>query len=77
MSDATALGDGPTAKVAPSPARRVPVGRVVVSVVVAAVLVALPFMFPAFRVEQFVGWMALAIAAARHSATVGEISEAL
>ncbi len=63
MSDATALGDGPTAKVAPSPARRVPVGRVVVSVVVAAVLVALPFMFPAFRVEQFVGWMALAIAA--------------
>ncbi len=30
----------------------------------AAVLIALPFMFPAFRVNQFVGWMCIAVAAA-------------
>lgn len=42
---------------------KVPVGRIVAAVVVAIVLIAAPFMFPAFRVEQFVGWMALAIAA--------------
>ena len=32
--------------------------------VMAVVLVALPFMFPAFRVNQFVTWMCLAVAAA-------------
>jgi branched-chain amino acid transport system permease protein len=43
--------------------RRFPVGRLVAGLVVAVVLVVLPFAFPAFRVEQFVGWMALAVAA--------------
>ncbi|MEZ5239583.1 MAG: branched-chain amino acid ABC transporter permease [Microthrixaceae bacterium] len=32
--------------------------------VLAVVLVALPFMFPAFRVNQFITWMCLAVAAA-------------
>lgn len=43
--------------------RRFPWARAVTWIVVAGVLIALPFMFPSFRVEQFVGWMALAIAA--------------
>ena len=43
--------------------RRIPVARLVGGLVVAVVLVVLPFAFPAFRVEQFVGWMALAVAA--------------
>ena len=40
-----------------------PWGRAVAWLVVAVVLIALPFLFPSFRVEQFIGWMALAIAA--------------
>ena len=43
--------------------RRFPWGRLVAWVAVAVVLVVLPFLFPSFRVEQFVGWMAIAIAA--------------
>ena len=58
-NDAAALGDSPTAKVIP--ARRVPVGAGGVGGGHHPVLIALkPFMSPAFRVEQFVGWMALA-----------------
>ena len=38
--------------------------RIVAWGVTAAVLVALPFGFPAFRVEQFIGWMSVAVAAA-------------
>ena len=38
--------------------------RLVAWGVTAAVLVALPFGFPAFRVEQFIGWMGVAVAAA-------------
>lgn len=45
------------------PARRIPIGRIVAWAVVGVVLVALPLQSPAFRNEQFVGWMAIAIAA--------------
>lgn len=38
--------------------------RYVLGIVFAVVLVALPFMFPAFRVNQFITWMCLAVAAA-------------
>lgn len=38
--------------------------RYVLGVVSAVVLIALPFMFPAFRVNQFITWMCLAVAAA-------------
>jgi branched-chain amino acid transport system permease protein len=38
--------------------------RLVAWAVTAVVLVALPFGFPAFRVEQFIGWMSVAVAAA-------------
>lgn len=55
MSDIATLGAG-------APGRR-PVGRIVAWVVVAVVLVALPLQSPEFRNEQFVGWMAIAIAA--------------
>jgi len=40
-----------------------PVGRIVAGVVVGIVLVVVPLQTPAFRNEQFVGWMAIAIAA--------------
>jgi branched-chain amino acid transport system permease protein len=62
VSDVPATVAGPASGTATRRAR-VPVGRAVAGVVVAVVLVVLPFGFPAFRVEQFVGWMALAIAA--------------
>lgn len=38
--------------------------RYVTGAVMAVVLIALPFMFPAFRVNQFITWMCLAVAAA-------------
>jgi branched-chain amino acid transport system permease protein len=38
--------------------------RYVLGTAFAVVLVALPFMFPAFRVNQFITWMCLAVAAA-------------
>ncbi|MCZ7629081.1 MAG: hypothetical protein M5U19_08455 [Microthrixaceae bacterium] len=38
--------------------------RYIGAAVMAVVLVALPFMFPAFRVNQFITWMCLAVAAA-------------
>lgn len=47
----------------PVATRKLPVGALVGSAVVAVVLIALPFLSPPFRVEQYVGWMALAIAA--------------
>lgn len=38
--------------------------RYVIGGVIAVVLVVLPFMFPAYRVNQFITWMCLAVAAA-------------
>lgn len=52
-----------TAPIAPPARRRLPVGRIVAWAVVAVVLVVMPLQSPAFRNEQFVGWMAIAIAA--------------
>lgn len=46
-----------------SATRRFPVGQIVAWAVVLAVLIAAPFQFQSFRVEQFCSWMALAIAA--------------
>lgn len=53
----------PGSPAAPAAARRMPVGRIVAGVVVGIVLVVVPLQTPAFRNEQFVGWMAIAIAA--------------
>ena len=65
LSDTADAADGPVVgPLTDGPdVRRRPWGRLVAWLVVAVVLIALPFMFPSFRVEQFVGWMALAIAA--------------
>jgi branched-chain amino acid transport system permease protein len=43
--------------------RRMSPGRAAVWIAIFAVLIALPFQFPSFRVEQFCGWIALAIGA--------------
>ncbi len=61
MSEQTVSTQDPSA--APAASRRVPVGRIVAGVVVGIVLIAMPLQSPAFRNEQFVGWMAIAIAA--------------
>lgn len=38
--------------------------RIIGGLVLTVVLVALPFSFPAFRINQFIGWMCIAVAAA-------------
>jgi branched-chain amino acid transport system permease protein len=43
--------------------KRMSPARIVVWLVVLGVLIALPFQYPSFRVEQFCGWIALAIGA--------------
>lgn len=45
------------------PARRFPWAQAVVYAVLLVLLVAVPFQFPSFRVEQFTTWIAIAIAA--------------
>ncbi len=64
LSGAAPTGGAPgSVPVVAGSAGRLPVGRIVAALVVAVVLIALPFVSPPFRVEQYVGWMALAIAA--------------
>ena len=58
---ATGAGGLPAAE-APVSKRMSPT-RLVVWLVVLAVMIALPFQYPSFRVEQFCGWIALAIGA--------------
>ncbi|MBS1836796.1 MAG: branched-chain amino acid ABC transporter permease [Actinobacteria bacterium] len=62
MSELTAATSEPHPDPRPR-SRRLPIGRIVAASIVGVVLVGLPLESPPFRNEQFVGWMAIAIAA--------------
>jgi branched-chain amino acid transport system permease protein len=59
----TAEGAGGLPKVPAPVSRRMSPWRALVWLALLAVLIILPFQFPSFRVEQFCGWMALAVGA--------------